>query len=73
MDNKGDSAAIISIICGVIGIFILGLPLGIAATISGAIALSQAENSHVRNKATIGLVLGILEVIIMALVINTLI
>jgi len=58
--QPGNGAANTSLICGIVGIFILGLILGIIAIVQGNSAKKQG---YVGSKATIGIVLGILDIV----------
>jgi len=58
--QPGNGAATVSLICGIVGLFFFGLILGIIAIIQGNSARKQG---YVGAKATIGIVLGILDVV----------
>ncbi|RYD52176.1 MAG: DUF4190 domain-containing protein [Sphingobacteriales bacterium] len=54
--------SIASFICGVVGLFVASIPLGIAAIILGVVAISK--HSQYQGLAIAGLTLGILEALI---------
>ncbi|MHA1150791.1 MAG: hypothetical protein ACTSR8_21435 [Promethearchaeota archaeon] len=57
----GDNTkGIISLICGIIGLFCFGIVFGIIAIILGAMGRKSDESPTI---ATIGLILGIIDVI----------
>ena len=64
-----NTLALLSFIFGVLSLFILGLPLGIAAVVCGMIALIQMEKNPTVYKgkgfAIVGLVIGLIAVVIM--------
>ncbi len=54
--------SIASFICGVVGLFVASIPLGIAAIILGAVAISK--HSQYQGLAIAGLTLGIVEALV---------
>lgn len=56
--------------CAFAGIFVASLPLGIAATVFGIIGISP--NYTMKGLAIAGIIMGVLEVIIMAAYLSTL-
>lgn len=60
-----NSFALVSFICSLVGLAVCGLPLGIAATITGIKALTDFKAEKENNKwmAIFGLILGIVDII----------
>ncbi len=58
---------IISLACGVVGTVAFGIPLGIAAAITGAIGM--APHRSLKGLAIAGLILGILDVVFVLLIV----
>ena len=60
-----NSFALVSFICSLVGLAVCGLPLGIAATITGAKALKDFKPEIENNKwmAIFGLILGIIDIV----------
>ena len=54
-----------SLVCGIIGLFICGIPLGITSIILAVMAKNAGNKS---TKATVGLVLGIIDIVAMIIV-----
>ena len=69
MSKKFNKVGMVSFIFGIIGIFVAGLPCGLVAMITGIIgtATFKSEKEKGRWMAITGLVVGIIEVIVMAL------
>ena len=64
--KTAEGLAIASLVTGIVGFFVFGIPLGILATIFGAIALSRtSKNPELSGKglAIAGLILGIVDII----------
>ena len=59
VDSGAKALGSISVVCGVIGIFVFGIPLGIIAIACGIPALSKGANS-----GKTGIVLGILDIVL---------
>ena len=57
--------SLLSFIFSLIGLFIFGIPCGIAAVVLGIIGLAKAANKQTTNKwmAIAGLVIGILDIL----------
>jgi hypothetical protein len=53
--------AIASFCCGVVGLFILGIPLGVCAVVFGALGMSNQK--RLRGLAIAGLVLGVIDIV----------
>jgi len=62
--DAGNSNAIISLVCGIVGFFFLGIVLGTVAIITGNIAKKQG---YTGIKATFGIVLGVIDIVLMIL------
>jgi len=62
----GDGAATVSLICGIIGFFFAGLILGIVSIVQGAKA---KRLGYTGGKATAGIVLGIIDLAVWAILI----
>lgn len=60
-----NSFALVSFICSLVGLAVCGLPLGIAATITGIKALTDFKAEKENNKwmAIFGLILGIVDIV----------
>jgi hypothetical protein len=57
--NNGEGAATGSLVCGIIGLFVAGLSLGIIAIVQG----NKAKKlGYTGGKATAGIVLGIIDI-----------
>lgn len=69
MQKKFNGVSIASLIFCIIGIFVAGLPCGLIAMVTGIIgtATFKAEKEKGRWMAITGLVVGVIEVIVMAL------
>ncbi|MDR0914823.1 MAG: zinc-ribbon domain-containing protein [Oscillospiraceae bacterium] len=62
--NNGDGAATGSLVCGIIGLFVAGLIMGIIAIVQG----NKAKKlGYTGGKATAGIVLGIIDIACMVL------
>jgi hypothetical protein len=63
--------AIAAMVCGIVGIFVFGIVLGIIAIVLGCIARNKIDNEPHKFKgkcqANAGLVLGIVDVILWAI------
>lgn len=72
-DKKLNSSALASFICSLVGLLICGLPLGIAAIITGANGLTSFKPDKENNKwmAITGLCLGIVDVICVIIYMTT--
>ena len=57
--------ALVSFICSLVGLAVCGIPLGIAATITGIKALTDFKPETENNKwmAIFGLILGIIDIV----------
>lgn len=73
MPKKFNTVSIVSIVFCIVGIFVAGLPCGIVAVITGIIgtATFKADKEKGRWMAITGLIIGVLEVIVMAIYIMT--
>lgn len=60
MENNTCGWGIVALVLGIVGLFIFGLPLGIAACIVGCIGISQDGRKWC---ATTGMILGIFNVL----------
>lgn len=67
--KKNNTCSIISFLLAIVGIFVAGLPCGIAATVLGIIGIAtfKPEIERGRAFAIAGLVIGIIEIVIMIL------
>lgn len=65
----GGGWAIASLSCGVVGLLVAGIPLGIAAIIFGVLGLSG--NRPLKGLAIAGMIIGIVDVIAVALYLAT--
>ena len=67
-ERAANSAATASLVCGIIGFFIAGLILGIVAIVQG----NKAKRlGYPGGKATVGVVLGVIDIIIWAIIMVT--
>lgn len=63
--KKFNGYAIASLVCSLIGLLIFGMPLGLAAIVTGINGIKEFDNETQKYKwiAVIGLVIGIIDVI----------
>lgn len=69
MSKKFNGVSIASLIFCIIGIFVAGLPCGLIAIITGIIGIVTFKHEKEKGRwmAITGLVIGVIEVIVMAL------
>ena len=69
-----NSFALVSFICSLVGLAVCGLPLGIAALITGIKALTDFKPETENNKwmAIFGLILGIVDIVCVVIYLVTL-
>ncbi len=72
MDNSEKSfnkMSVASLIAGIAGIFVAGLPCGLVAFITGIIGIAGFKNEKEKGKwmAIIGLVIGVIDIVISAI------
>lgn len=62
-NTKGMATA--SLVCSLIGLIIMGIPLGIVALITGIIAVNKedAEETNSKGIATAGIIIGAIDVV----------
>lgn len=65
VEKKFNGYAIASLTCSLVGLIIFGMPLGLAAIITGINALKEFDEETQKHKwiAILGLVIGIIDVI----------
>jgi uncharacterized membrane protein len=64
-DFPGKTLGVVSLVAGIVSYFIFPIIAGIAAIIMGAIARGQSKKAGYKNTpATVGLILGIINVIV---------
>lgn len=70
---KINSYALASFICSLVGLLVCGLPLGIAAIITGVYGLNsfKAEKEKCKWMAVTGLALGIIDVVCVIIYLTT--
>ena len=59
--KSNSNKSLISLICGLVGLVIMGLPLGITAIVLSVLAKKEGSAD---GKATAGLILGIIDVLL---------
>ena len=69
--NNGDALA--SFILSLVGLIIAGIPCGVAAVVTGIVGLTKFNPETQKNKwmAIFGLVLGIIDVVLVAVALPT--
>ena len=67
--KKSNSYALASFICSMVGLFIFGMPCGIAAIVTGILGLIKFDSEKESGKwmAIVGLVVGIFDAVIVAM------
>lgn len=73
VQKKTNPSALASFICSLVGLLVAGLPLGIAAIITGVTGISTFKPETETNKwmAITGLCLGIVDVICVVIYLST--
>lgn len=64
--KTGNGMAVAALVCGLVGLLLFGVVLGLLAIIFGAIGLSNANKSPIgagKGMATAGLILGIVDIL----------
>ena len=64
--KRGKTLSIISLVLGIIGLFILGIPCGVAALVTGGVALRNPE-LKTRGMALAGTILGAIDILLLLL------
>ena len=72
-EKKVNSYALASFICSLVGLLVCGLPLGIAAVITGGYALNSYKEEKENGKwmAVTGLALGIIDIVCVIIYLST--
>ena len=73
LEKKVNSYALASFICSLVGLLVCGLPLGIAAVITGGYALNSYKEEKENGKwmAVTGLALGIIDIVCVIIYLST--
>lgn len=68
-NKKNNTQCLASFICSLIGLLIFGLPLGVAAVITGIIGITKFNSDTEKSKwmGIVGLCIGALDVILVLL------
>lgn len=66
--KKNNGAALASFILSLVGLIVAGIPCGVAAVVTGIVGLTKFNPETQKNKwmAIFGLVLGIIDVVLVA-------
>ena len=73
--KKNNSSALTSFIVSLVGLLIAGIPCGVVAIITGAMGIKTFNPETQKNKwmAIFGLVLGIIDIVVVALLLPSLV